>query len=508
MNQTRKFDSIPALVGMAILLSVPVAAIAGAAVSVGPTAVGFAIEGVNQRVVVTVSGPGDLIFKRTFEAGRTPSFELFDQAGNPYPDGGYTWELRAAPAKATETRDQDGRGIDQRARARALAWGYFTISDGGFVDPDLTEEVPDKGLLRDLPTKDLVHLDDVIIDGHACIGFDCVNGESFGFDTLRLKANNLRIKFQDTSNPPFPTNDWQLTANDSTNGGAERFSVDDVDGGQTPFTIEAGAPSHSLYVEDTGDIGVGTPVPVLDVHILRSNTPSLRLDQDGSSGFSPQVWDVAGNEANFFIRDATNGSKLPFRILPAAPSNSIYVDSAGNVGFGTSSPQDIVHVQGVSSANPGIRIVNPDADSEGWSFRVVDVDEFRISKQSVAGAELKLDASGNLTITGGLITGTAGSCTAGTPCDGMFHPDFEVESIEEHAGFMWKNSYLPGVGPTPADAPINITRKTTGILNELEKAHIYIEQLHNTIRELESRLDTIRELESRLEKLESSGEGP
>ena len=48
---------------------------------------------------------------------------------------------------------------------------------------------------------DQVILDDLIVDGSACIGFDCVNGESFGFDTLRLKENNLRIKFQDMFTP-------------------------------------------------------------------------------------------------------------------------------------------------------------------------------------------------------------------------------------------------------------------------------------------------------------------
>ncbi len=93
---------------------------------------------------------------------------------------------------------------------------------------------------------DIVHLDDVIVDGSLCVGFDCVNGESFGFDTVRLKENNLRIKFQDTSSSAsFPSNDWQITFNDSANGGANKFSIDDIDGGRTPFTIEAGAPSHS-----------------------------------------------------------------------------------------------------------------------------------------------------------------------------------------------------------------------------------------------------------------------
>ena len=164
---------------------------------------------------------------------------------------------------------------------------------------------------------DQVILDDLIVDGSNCVGQDCVNGESFGFDTIRLKENNLRIKFQDTStSASFPSRDWQITANDSSNGGANKFSIDDIDGGRTPFTIEAGAPSHSLYVDDGGRLGLGTSTPVVDVHTKTGNTPTLRLEQDGSSGFSPQTWDVAGNEANFFIRDATNGSTLRAPIKP------------------------------------------------------------------------------------------------------------------------------------------------------------------------------------------------
>ncbi|MDH3745967.1 MAG: hypothetical protein OES47_12775, partial [Acidobacteriota bacterium] len=77
-------------------------------------------------------------------------------------------------------------------------------------------------------TADQVILDDLIVDGSACIGQDCVNGESFGFDTIRIKENNLRIKAQDTSSSAsFPTRDWQITFNDSSNGGQNKFSIDD-----------------------------------------------------------------------------------------------------------------------------------------------------------------------------------------------------------------------------------------------------------------------------------------
>ncbi|WP_394128934.1 tail fiber domain-containing protein [Shewanella maritima] len=182
-------------------------------------------------------------------------------------------------------------------------------------------------------------LDDLIVTQSACIGQDCVNGESFGFDTLRLKENNLRIKFQDTSNSAsFPSNDWQLTANDSTNGGLNKFSIDDIDGGRTPFTIEAGAQNHALYVDDGGRVGLGTSTPVVELQVVDGDSPTLRLEQDGSSGFTAQTWDLAGNETNFFVRDVTNGSKLPFKIMPSAPTNALVVSSSGNIGIGDQTP--------------------------------------------------------------------------------------------------------------------------------------------------------------------------
>ena len=172
-----------------------------------------------------------------------------------------------------------------------------------------------------LARADFVINDDLIVDGSACIGFDCVNGESFGFDTIRLKENNLRIKFDDTSvAASFPRNDWQITANDSANGGQSKFSIDDITGSRTPFTIEAGARSHSLYVDDGGRMGLRTSTPSVELHTIDGDTPTLRLQQDGSSGFAPQTWDVAGNETNFFIRDVTNGSH------PAVPHPSRCAD--------------------------------------------------------------------------------------------------------------------------------------------------------------------------------------
>lgn len=78
---------------------------------------------------------------------------------------------------------------------------------------------------------DQVILDDVIVQGAACIGLDCaVNGSEPLVDgELKVKENNLRIRFIDTTvNPVLDTEQalgqkWNVEANSSANGGESYF---------------------------------------------------------------------------------------------------------------------------------------------------------------------------------------------------------------------------------------------------------------------------------------------
>jgi len=307
--------------------------------------------GMNSDIDIVVKGPNGFMLRQSFQAGEPIEFNPLTANEGGLPDGTYRYELQITGIKGVAA-DRSGNH-PKIAQSLEPGFGAFTILDGKLVSRDIEEfgyqqeaqtaasasSTPQKSATdEEIGTRQLF-TQDVEIQGSLCVGQDCVNGESFGFDTIRLKENNLRIKFQDTSNSAsFPSNDWQLTANDSTNGGQNKFSIDDVDGGRTPFTLEAGAPSHSLYVDDGGRIGFGTSTPVVENHIVDGDSPTVRLQQDGSSGFTAQTWDMAGNEANFFIRDVTNGSRLPFRIQPSAPSDSLYISSTGDIGLGTSSP--------------------------------------------------------------------------------------------------------------------------------------------------------------------------
>ncbi len=208
---------------------------------------------------------------------------------------------------------------------------------------------------------------DVHIEGSLQIGTGAASGYNFGFDTFVMTEDNLRMYFDDTSaSGSFPANDWRFTFNDSSNGGSNFFSIDDVTGGRSPFRIDAGATNNSLYIESGGNVGFGTNNPAVNLHNVEGNTPTLRLEQDGSSGFTPQSWDLAGNEANFFIRDVTNGSRLPFRIQPNTPDNTITLRASGTVGVGTFSPNTNASIH-MSATDKGI-LVNRMTTAERGTF--------------------------------------------------------------------------------------------------------------------------------------------
>ena len=338
-----------------------------------------------EKVQLIVSGPDGEIYFKEFNGARA-SFRLLD-LGDEILDGQYNYELRTVPRIPADVRkklDAARAAGDAKAAKKALEAagitpgmaqsGAFTILGGSIVSPTGTEsDANDQSTGRRVTTDakdpsdlgpvgggarppltprvdDVVFADDVIITGSLCVGFDCVDGEAFGFDTIKMKENNTRVKFEDTSTSTgFPTTDWQLTANDSASGGANKFSIEDTTNAKVPFTITGNAPTNSMFVDSTGRLGLRTSTPVLDVHVSTTNTPAHRLEQTSAGGFTAQTWDIAGNEANFFIRDVTGGSRLPFRIRPGAPTSSIDIAATGRVGVGTASPQANVDIRGTNA---------------------------------------------------------------------------------------------------------------------------------------------------------------
>ncbi|MFO0690074.1 MAG: hypothetical protein U0900_15360 [Myxococcota bacterium] len=121
---------------------------------------------------------------------------------------------------------------------------------------------------------DQVIPDDLIVQSSECVGSGCALIEAFGFDTLLLKGDVLRIQFTDTSVVSgFPTTDWQITANDDDGvGTANHFSIEDLDAGTVPFTLEAGAPTGSIHVANDGAVGTSTPTSGFTLDVVGKPT--------------------------------------------------------------------------------------------------------------------------------------------------------------------------------------------------------------------------------------------
>ena len=402
MNK-KKLMLFALFITVAIALSGTAAARAAgplADVTVNPGAVTWSPLNKADGLALTISGPGNFYQQKQYAAGAAPSI-----AAAALPDGLYTWELTPIrPQQLLKVADAQ-RGLEPtNIPAAQKQSGTVSVLNGAFVVPSTEEPAAPAAANTppDMPN-DAVTADDAIIQGSLCVGFYCIDGESFGFDTIKMKEDNLRMIFDDGSTTAgFPANDWRIIANDSSSGGANYLAIEDSTNAKTPFKVMANAPSNSLYVSDAGNIGLGTATPALKLHLLRGDTPTVRLEQDTSSGWTAQVWDVAGNESNFFVRDTTGGSKLPFRIQPGAPSSTLTMKSDGKVGIGTWSPAYKLEVQttGEDSAITAVRTDGATVQiaAKGNKSQMGTVSNHRFNLVVANSPKMTLDTTGNVGI--------------------------------------------------------------------------------------------------------------
>ena len=377
------------------------------------------VAGPHAAVTLTVSSPDGQVFSKEFSAGTAPEFRLIDANGEKLPDGQYIYELRLTPIISAEVREKlaaarlkgNADQLQRELRKSGVLPSRVAVQSGGFlvvngvatvagasegtrpgratleqpaapVAPVQTAPASSTGrtnfkISRHHPNFlvfDQVIADDLIVQGSICAGLDCVNNEDFGFDTIRVKENNTRIQFDDTSTSAgFPANNWQIRANDSGSGGAsflgfvDQGATGNSESGTIVFAVTAGAQANSLRVGSNSKVGLRTATPVLDLHANTTDTPAIRLEQNNSGGFTAQTWDVGANEANFFIRDVTGGSRLSLRIRPGAPTSSVDIAANGNVGVGTASPHARIDVKQIEDTFIGGLQLRRSTTNDTWA---------------------------------------------------------------------------------------------------------------------------------------------
>src|ERR1044071_5198547 len=277
------------------------------------TTVEWQRDGARDAVVLSLQKPDGEVVTETFAQGRNPLLR-----GEGLGDGQYSYELRAA----------DGSHIQN---------GSFTVRSGAVVPRNLVE-TPWRPPFK---TSTQTYFSDFVsAAGGLCGGFDCTSTESMGTATIKGKANNVRLKFEDTSTAAgCPSTDWQISANDTFSGGLNKLFVEDLTAGTVPFLIEGATPTNALYVDSTGRVGLGTSTPAKNLTISDPLSTSIQMEQRDSPF---QAWDIVANANNFYVRDVNHESD-PFIIKTAAPYNSLVIDASGRIGLRVASPSYQIH---------------------------------------------------------------------------------------------------------------------------------------------------------------------
>jgi hypothetical protein len=343
----------------------------------------------------------------------------------------------------------------------------------------------------------LVNFTSALTTGGGCFGDDCANGEDFVNGTFELKIKSIAptLSFEATSSSAAFERDWRIL----TNSNDLRVIDEEFD----RFTFS-----------DEGRFGVGTYGPQMDIHVVDGDTPTLRLEQNTTEGNPEAEWDIAGNEANFFIRYVENNlGTLPFRIKPDAPTNSFYIREDGDIGMGTAKPVGKLHIRANQPNNVPHLVLDAarsDGRAEIWfrdgqtaaqkdALRLqLNGDNFNVSFNGTGGTELRVAKSGDVSVMRGDLLVPNGGVTVGgqglNVPDYVFAPDYELMPLDEVADFVAEHSHLPHV-PSASEVReggLDMVQMQLAMLRTIEEQMLHILSLEAELNVLRDEVKALR----------------
>ena len=235
-------------------------------------------------------------------------------------------------------------------------------------------------------------------------------------------------------------------------------------------TANASGDNSIAIGSDSGDAGF--------VGATASDEGAIAIGTDSAAGHTNAI--VIGTGAVSTAADQV--------VLKSA--DTFIILGNGDVGIGTDAPNGTLDVN--SGVDDSIFLLSN--DTAVWEFKsnagngkltfgnkTTGTKPFKFGPTAVGNllqvgivADDEVTISGDLVMTGTL---TTGGPTCGGGCDAVFAANYDLPSIEDHAAQMFAAKHLPEVGPTKPLEAINVSERMGTMLNELEKAHIYIADL-------------------------------
>jgi hypothetical protein len=199
--------------------------------------------------------------------------------------------------------------------------------------------------------------------------------------------------------------------------------TDTSEGGALVFqTIQSGTETDTVIINNEGRVGIGTLNPSSPLHVVGLGTP-LRVERQDSTAVAIKIQNSVGSgelqlgaSENLLLTNETQGKDLTFNTTPAAGSATerVRIDSTGNVGIGTSSPDVTLHVANAGDAY--LKVNNTSASKNGQIIvggsgaRLRSDDVLIFDTGSSPAERMRIDNSGvllvNTTSTTGSSTGT------------------------------------------------------------------------------------------------------
>jgi len=242
--------------------------------------------------------------------------------------------------------------------------------------------------------------------------------------------------------------------------GLSTFSY--VPGGRGVFTV------GEVGVDAMGDVMTGYGVKAQGYYgVHAESTEGFAGYFDGAVRIIGYRWNPATTDGDFSIGDGAHWFKIGVAV-GGGGAGDVRLRSQGGtnrliLGSGTEDVMTVVN------GGVGIRTLTPAADAA-------------------------LDVHGPIYQRG-----------AKLHADYVFEEGYRLESIEEHAAWMWTHRHLPAIPQARTDPDgtdvVEVGAHRRGIVEELEKAHIYIEQLNRRNAELAAQNQILTERMNRLERL-------